>query len=60
MSAHNPRLQFVIELSNSPKTKEKGVVLVKGSGYETTSSLGLPFNLNQSISFPCLFQLGGT
>ena len=30
MSAHNPRLQFVTGLPDSPKTKAKGVVLVKG------------------------------
>ena len=30
MSAHSPRLQFVIELPDSPKTEAKGVVLVKG------------------------------
>ena len=30
MSAHSPWLQFVIGLPDSPKTKAKGVVLVKG------------------------------
>ena len=29
MSAHNPRLQFIIGLPNSPETEAKGVVLVK-------------------------------
>ena len=43
MSAHIPRLQFVTGLLDSPKTKAKEVVLVKGLWYETPSSLGLPF-----------------
>ena len=30
MSAHSPRLQFIIGLLDSPKTEAKGVVLVKG------------------------------
>ena len=30
MSAHRPRLQFVIRLADSPKIEAKGVVLVKG------------------------------
>ena len=59
MSAHSPRLQFVIELPNSPKTKAKGVVLVKGPWYETPGSLSLPLYLNQSLSFPGLSQLIG-
>ena len=59
MLAHSPRLQFVTELSNSPKTEVKGVVLVKGSWYETSDSLGLPFDLNQSLPFPGLSQLDG-
>ena len=59
MSAHNPRLQLVTGLPNSPKTKEKGVVLVKGSWYETSSSSSLPFDLNQSLSFLGLSQLDG-
>ena len=54
MSAHNPRLQFVTELPDSPKTEVKGVVLVKGPWYETPSSLGLPFDLNRSFYFPGL------
>ena len=55
MSAHNPRLQFVTRLPNSPKTEVKGVVLVRGPWYETPSSLGLPFDVNQSLVFPGLF-----
>ena len=59
MSAHSPRLQFVTRLPDSPKIEAKGVVLVKGLWYETPSSLGLPFDQNQSLSFPGLFHLGG-
>ena len=57
MSTHSPRLQFVTGLSNSPKTKANGVVLVEGPWYETPSSPRLPFDLNQSLTFPGLFQL---
>ena len=60
MSAHNPRLQFVTRLSDSPKIEAKWVVLVKGPWYETSSSRRLSFHLNQSLSLPGLFQLGGT
>ena len=59
MSTHSPRLQFVTRLPDSSKTKAKGVVLVKGSWYETSGSLRLPFDLNQSLSFPSVFQLSG-
>ena len=59
MSAHSPWVQFVTRLPNSPKTDMKGVVLVNSSWYETPSSPGLPFDLNQSLSFPGLFQLKG-
>ena len=59
MSAHNPRLQFVTGLLDSPKTEEKGVVLVKGPWYEMPGSLGLPFGLNHSLTFPGLSQLDG-
>ena len=55
MSAHNPRLQFVIELPESPKTEAKGVVLVRGPCHETTDSLKLPFGVNKSLVFPGLF-----
>ena len=55
MSAHSPQLQFAIGLPNSLKTEAKGVVLVKGLWYETLGSSRLPFNLNQSRSFPSLF-----
>ena len=59
MSAQSPRLQFVTRLPDSPKTEEKGVILVKGLWYETSGSPGLPFDLNQSLSFPILSQLSG-
>ena len=55
MSTHSPRLQFVTGLLDSPKTEAKGVVLVKGPWYETLGSRGLLFDLNLSLSFPCLF-----
>ena len=51
MSAHSPLLQFVTGLPDSPKTKAKGVVLVRGSWYETPDSLGLLFYVNQSLVF---------
>ena len=39
-SAHSPRLQFVTGLPDSPKTKEKGVILVEGPWYEMLGSPG--------------------
>ena len=58
MSTHNPRLQFVTRVIDSPKTKAKGVVLVRGPWYEMPSSVGHPFNMNQFLVFPVLFYLG--
>ena len=55
MSAHNPKLQFITGLPDSPKTETKGVFMIKGPWYETSSSLGLPFDVNQSLQFPGLF-----
>ena len=55
MSAYNPKLQFVIGLPDSPKTEAKGVVLVKGPWYEKPDSVGLSFNVNQSLVFLGLF-----
>ena len=52
MSAHSPRLQFVTRFPDSPKTNMKGVILVRGRWYETPGSLGLPFDVNQSLMFP--------
>ena len=57
MLAYSPRLQFVMGLPNSPKTEAKGVILVRGPWYETSSSPDLPFGLNQSLSFPGVFKL---
>ena len=54
MSAHSPQLQFVTGLPDSLNTKAKGVVLVKGPWYEMSGSLRLPFDLNQSLTFPSL------
>ena len=51
MSSPNPKLQFVTELPDSPKTEARGVVLVKGPWNETLGSLGLPFDVNQSLVF---------
>ena len=51
ISAHSPRPQFVTELPDSPKTEAKGVVLVRVRWYETPGSLGLPFDVNQSLTF---------
>ena len=52
MSTHSPRLQLVTRLLNSPKTEAKGVVLVKGPWNETPYSVGLPFDVNQYLTFP--------
>ena len=54
MLVHSPRLQFITGLPDSPKTEANVVVRVKGPWYETPSSLGLPFDLNHSLSFPGL------
>ena len=48
----SPRLQIVNGLPDSPKTEAKGALLVRGPWDETSGSLGLPFNVNQSQSFP--------
>ena len=52
MSVMNPRLQVVNGLPDSPKTKAKGVLLVRGPWDESSGSPGLPFNINRSQSFP--------
>ena len=46
MSTHIPRPQFITRLPDCPKTEAKGVALVKGQWYETSSSPRLPFDLN--------------
>ena len=51
MSVDSPRQQFVTGLPDSPNTEDKGVVLVRGLWYETLVSLGLPFDVNQSLKF---------
>ena len=48
----SPQLQFVTGLLDSPMTKAKGVVPARGLWYEMPSSLGLPFDVNQSLMFP--------
>ena len=56
MSAQSPRMQFVTGLPDSPKTEDKGVILVRGPWYETPSSSDLPFAFNQSMSFSGVFK----
>ena len=46
MLAQSPRIQFVTGLPDSPKMEVKGVILVRGSWYETPDSQGLPFDVN--------------
>ena len=48
----SPRLQIFNGLPNSPKTEVKGALLVRGPWGETPGSLGLPFDINRSQSFP--------
>ena len=48
MSVLSPRLQIVNGLPDSPKTKAKGALLVRGPWDETPGSPGLPFNVNRS------------
>ena len=52
MSVLNPRLQVVNGLPDSPKTKAKGVLLVRGPSDESSGSPGLSFDINRSQSFP--------
>ena len=59
-SAHSPQLQFITGLPDSPKTEAKGVVFVESPWYETSRSPGLPFDLNQSLTFPYLSRLDGS
>ena len=59
MTAHSPQLQFVTGLPNSLEIEAKWVVLVRGPLYETPGYLGLPFDLNQSLTFPSLSRLNG-
>ena len=48
LSVLNPRLQVVNGLPDSPKIKEKGVLLVRGPWDESSGSPGLPFDINGS------------
>ena len=54
ISVLSPRLQIVNGLPDSLKTEAKGALLVRGPWDETPGSLGLPFNVNRSQSFPGL------
>ena len=54
MSAHSPWLQFVTRLPDSPKMEVKRVVLVRDPWQVTLGFLGLPFDMNQSLSFPSM------
>ena len=51
MSVLNPRLYVVNGLPDSPKTEEKGVLLVRGPWDESPGSPGLPFDINRSETF---------
>ena len=54
MSVLSPRVQIVNGLPDSPKTKAKGALLVRGPWDETLGSPRLLFNVNRSQSFPGL------
>ena len=56
MSIMNPRIQVVNGLLGSPKTKAKGVLLVRGPWDESPGSPGLPFNIYRSQYFPCVWS----
>ena len=56
MLAQSPRLQFVTRLPDSPKTKAKGVILVRGPWDETLGSPDLPFDVNHSMFFPSVYK----
>ena len=54
--SQEPRLQIVMGLPDSPKTEEKGVILVRGLWFETLGSPNLLFTLNRGMSFPGAFR----
>ena len=56
MIAQSPWLQFVTGLPALPKTKAKGVILVRGPWDETPGSPDLLFDVNHSISFPGVYK----
>ena len=41
-------------LPDLPKMEAKGVMLVRGPWDKTLGSPGLPFDVNRSLSFPCV------
>ena len=55
MSVRNAWLQIVNGLPDSPKTKAKGALLVRGPWDETPGSPELPFRVNRSHSFPGVY-----
>ena len=52
MSVLSLQLQIINGLPDSPKMEAKGTLLVRGPWDETPGSLGFPFNVNRSQSFP--------
>ena len=54
MSILSPRLQIMNGLPDSPKTKVKGALLVRGPWDKTPGFPRLPFNVNLTQSFPSL------
>ena len=55
MLVQSTRLQIVNGLLDSPKIEVKGALLVRGPWDETPGSLGLPFRVNRSQSFPGVY-----
>ena len=55
MSVRSARLQIVNGLPDSPKMEAEGALLVRGPWDETPGSLGLPFRVNRSQSFPGVY-----
>ena len=56
MLAWSPWLQFVTGLPDSPKSKAKGVILVRGPWDETSGSPDLSFDVNHLMSFPGVYK----
>ena len=52
MSVLRPQFHIVNGLPDSLKMEAKGALLVRGSWDKTSGSPGMPFNVNQSQSFP--------
>ena len=55
MSNRSARLKIVNKLPDSPKMEAKGALLVKGPWDESSGSPRLPFRVNRSQSFPCVY-----